>query len=113
MSLQRDTLEPETVYSLLANRVRGYLLSYLSATNRTTVPEAARRIANWQREATATTFESDRTAVLVQLIHNHLPRLSQYDIVEYDRTTEEITPGSNFEAVAPYVSDLEISVDHQ
>ncbi|WP_440771494.1 DUF7344 domain-containing protein [Natronorubrum sp. DTA28] len=113
MSLQRDTLEPETVYSLLANRVRGYLLSYLSVTDRTTVSEAAQRITDWQCETSATTFESDQTAVLVQLIHNHLPRLSQYDIVEYDRSSEEITPGSNFEAVAPYVSELEISIEHQ
>ena len=113
MSLQRDTLEPETVYSLLANRVRGYLLTYLSVTDRTTVSEAAQRITDWQRETTATTFEADQTAVLVQLVHNHLPRLSQYDVVEYDRTTEEITPGPNFEAAAPYVSDLEISVYHQ
>ena len=113
MSLQRDTLEPETVYSLLANRVRGYLLRYLSVTDRTTVSEAAQRITDWQRETTVTTSEMDQTAVLVQLVHNHLPRLSQYDIVEYDRSSEEIAPGPNFEAIAPYVSNLEISIDHQ
>ncbi|WP_436344170.1 DUF7344 domain-containing protein [Natronorubrum sp. FCH18a] len=112
MSLQRDTLERETIYSLLADQVREYLLGYLSVTDRTTVSEAAERITEWHRETTAT-FETGTEAVTVQLIHNHLPRLDQYDVVEYDRANEVITPGSNFEVLEPYVSDLDIPADPQ
>lgn len=113
MSSDSVDLERETVYSLLADRVREQLLGYLTVVGRTTISDAAERIAEWQRETIATSLEDRQQTVTIELIHNHLPRLSQHDVVEYDRSSEAILPGSNFEAVEPYVSDLDIPVGPQ
>lgn len=109
---QPNTLEQETVHSLLADRVREYLLRYLSVVNRATISDAAERITEWVREMTPT-LETQREAVTVQLVHNHLPRLAHHDVVEYDQSTAEITPGSNFADLEPYVADLELPADPQ
>ena len=45
MPPQPASLKRETVYSLLSDRVREYLLCHLSSVDRTTVREAAERIA--------------------------------------------------------------------
>ena len=107
MPPQPETLERETVYSLLADRVREYLLRYLTVVDRTTVSDAAERIAAWCREARADPAGRERDQVAIQLVHIHLPRLVQYDVVNYDRSNDEIVPGRNFEDLEPFVEQLE------
>ena len=106
MPPEPETLERETVYSLLADRVREYLLCHLSTVGRTTIPDAAERIAAWCRE-TAADITDDRRGIAVQLVHKHLPKLARYDVVDYEHGSEEIALGSNFEDLEPYVESLE------
>lgn len=113
MQPQSATLERETVYSLLSDSVREYLLCYLSVVERTTTSEAAERIAAWKRETAVGTTDDVSSAVTIELVHNHLPRLDQHDVIDYDRSAEEITPGSNFEDVEPYVADLDVPLEPQ
>ena len=107
MPAQPETLERETVYSLLADRVREYLLCHLTAVDRTTVSDAADRIAAWCREAGDDVAAHGRQAIAVQLVHNHLPRLVQHDVVDYDRANDEIALGRNFEDLEPFVEPVE------
>lgn len=104
MSLQTETLEPELVYSLLADRVRTDLLRHLSQADRTTVSTAADRIVDRYQEATGS-VSVDRTVITVQLIHNHLPRLDLHGVVAYDRSSNVVRPGPNFGDLEPFVTD--------
>ena len=107
MSLQTEALEQATAHSLLADRVRTFLLRHLTTTDRTTVTDAVDRIVVRGRESAS--VPADRTVVTVQLIHNHLPRLASHDVVDYDRSNDEIRPGPNFGDLEPYVTDVDSS----
>lgn len=104
MPPQPASLKRETVYSLLSDRVREYLLCHLSSVDRTTVREAAERIAAWSREATG---DRSLTRITIQLVHDHLPRLASHDVVDYDRSSEEIAPGPNFADLEPFVEPID------
>ena len=105
---QPNTLERETVYSLLSDDTREYLLWYLSKTDRTTVGEAADRIAAWKRRSGLETADyGSKRDLRIQLHHDHVPRLEQYDVIDYDRSSGEIVPGPNFDDLEPYVADLD------
>lgn len=99
------TLERETVYSLLADRVREYLLCHLSTVGRTTIPDAAERIAAWCRER-AVDIAGDRRGIAILLVHEHLPKLARYDVIDYEHGSDEIAPGPNFDDLDPYVEPL-------
>lgn len=106
MPPQPTSLERDTVYSLLADRVREYLLCHLSTVDRTTVPDAAERIASWSRETTGFTARG-RDEIALQLVHNHLPRLAEYDVVVYDRSSDAVATGPNFDDLEPFVEPIE------
>lgn len=106
-----DGLQRETVYSLLDDVVREHLLWYLSVVDRTTTREFAERVVTWQRETAVDLGVKTPRSVIIQLVHNHLPRLDEYDVVDYDRSRNTVTSGANFDALEPYVSDLELPVD--
>ena len=106
MPPQPTSLERETVYSLLADRVREYLLCHLSTVERTTVHDAAERLAIWSQETTELDVR-ERDEIAVQLVHNHLPRLAKYDVVVYDHPSKEVATGPNFADLEPYVEPLE------
>lgn len=105
MSSQTDGLRPETIHSLLADSVRKQLLQFLSSVGSATVREFAKRIVARQRE-TASDFEAQTVrSVVVRLVHNHLPRLAEHDVVDYDRSRDRVAPGANFDVLEPYVSE--------
>lgn len=106
MPPQPESLERETVHSLLADRVREYLLYHLSTVEQTTVPDAAERLAVWSRETSEFTARG-RDGVALQLVHNHLPRLAEYDVVVYDRSSDVVVTGPNFADLEPYVEPIE------
>ncbi|NUB92538.1 hypothetical protein HT576_16130 [Haloterrigena sp. SYSU A121-1] len=106
MPVQPESLERETVYSLLADRVREYLLCHLATVDRTTVPDAAERLAVWSR-ATSELCARERDGIAIQLVHNHLPRLAEHDVVVYDRSSDAVATGPNFADLEPYVDPLE------
>ncbi|MXV63396.1 hypothetical protein GS429_15250 [Natronorubrum sp. JWXQ-INN-674] len=104
---QSDELDRGTVYSLLSDRQREYVLCYLSEAGSATTAEVADVVVRWKRQTMDGADEVSRRTVIIRLLHNHIPRLDQYDVVEYDHSSEEIRIGPNFDAVEPFVSDLE------
>lgn len=85
----------DTVFGLLANRRRRYVLYYLADEDEETVvrvEEVAAQIASWEREWNATASEdaAARRTVRIDLHHNHLPRLDDAGLIEYDARTETI-----------------------
>lgn len=72
--------------------------------------ETLREIAEQTRRETADTGANanvDIERLEVELRHNHLPRLAEQNIIEWDETSGSITRGSNFERVRPFIERLD------
>ncbi|WP_435175134.1 DUF7344 domain-containing protein [Halorussus sp. AFM4] len=97
MSQTRPSLD--TVFELLADRRRRYALYCLAAVGEDRVldlDDVAARVAEWEREWEASGDGEDagdsdsgdrRERVRVDLHHNHLPRLADAGLVDYDART--------------------------
>ncbi|WP_256290529.1 DUF7344 domain-containing protein [Halobellus inordinatus] len=71
--------------------------------------ETLREIAEQTSRETADTGANanvDIERLEVELRHNHLPRLAEQNIIEWDEKSGSITRGSNFERVRPFIERL-------
>ncbi|WP_276252679.1 DUF7344 domain-containing protein [Halomontanus rarus] len=98
------SLDVDTRCELLRARQRRYLLTQLCERDRLTIDQLARRLAALERD---TVSEDARDRVVVALVHNHLPRLADYGVVEYDSRNGDIVPGDAFEDLKPYLERLD------
>ena len=56
-----------------------------------TVEDLSRQIARWEAETKGDDASKDgQHRVAVALVHNHLPRLADHDIIEYDQRSGDI-----------------------
>ena len=95
-ALDRRSLDPDTIYTLVADSQRRHLLDALQQVRSATVAECARMIA--ARDRNAPLLEEDaRDRIQLSLVHNHLPRLADYDVVEYNAERGEVQVGDAFE----------------
>jgi hypothetical protein len=56
------------------------------------------------------TTEAEPDVLLVELVHRHLPKLADRGYIAWDRTTNEISKGPNWNEIAPL---LELIHEHQ
>ncbi|QCS42250.1 hypothetical protein [Natrinema versiforme] len=113
MSQHRSkTREIDAAFALLSNATRRAALRYLSDVEGATARELARHLTSGTRDADGLdSIAESRQAVVTALVHKHLPRLAEHDIVAYDGPPDEVTLGSNFDAIEPFVDHLERSDD--
>lgn len=102
-----ERMQPATVdrvYDLLSDRRRRHLLYLLLDADRLPVDEIALRLAAWEGETPMTAVDDDRRRqIATALRHNHLPRLADHDVIEYDPDRETVAPGSDFDTVESFV----------
>jgi hypothetical protein len=86
------SLDPDVAFDLLSNQRRRHVLCVL-AERRTdlTVQELATAIverlaSEWAEESAVPVYQS----VYVSLYQNHLPRLAEHDVVEYDAASRSV-----------------------
>lgn len=87
-----EVLEEECVYEALAQPRRRYLIYSLIPETRWTPRELATKLVAWGRdipEEAVTDF--DRDEMFVSLSHAHVPKLVQFDIIEYPDGEEDVT----------------------
>ena len=85
---------PETdVFEVLSNERRQCILHYLKRQDdrRVSLRELVDHVAAWENDTTVEALESDeRKRVYTALRQNHLPKLEETDIVEYDHMRGEV-----------------------
>ena len=86
-------LDIETSYSLLSNARRRQLLALLGEARVWTVDALAREIAA-RDDATVDRIE-------LTLVHNHLPRLADYDVIEWDGRSGDVVRSDRYADLEP------------
>lgn len=98
------SLGTDAICSLLENSRRRTLLSVVLETDAETDEELARRVAARERNRPLADVSDDvRDRVYVALVHNHLPRLADHDVIEYDRAAGTVEPDDAMEELEPLV----------
>ncbi|GAB7093631.1 hypothetical protein JCM30237_07830 [Halolamina litorea] len=93
-------------YRAIASRERRRLLSILLDGDERTVEELATLLLGWEATASGTVGSpDDRRLTLLRLVHIHLPRLDEAEMIEYDQgrgtaRIEKLEPG-----MAEYIED--------
>ena len=97
----------EAACSLLAESERRYLLYQLAENRRGNLEEIVSRIAAWERDDSDQSIDADhRQRVYVSLAHNHLPRLADYDIIDYDLRSGDVVLKDGFDDIRPLLEQF-------
>lgn len=87
----------DTVFELLANRRRRFVLYYLAMVEDEAailkVEDIVTQLREWERkwtEAESSEARESQESVRIDLHHNHLPRLAATGLIDYDARTETI-----------------------
>ena len=101
----RPALTTDTLFSLLAAADRRRVLSTLIDGPDRSVETLAQSIVGSQREQANDAVER----CCIQLHHNHLPKLANEQLVEYDSTESSVTLTATIEQVELIESVLDIT----
>jgi len=95
----RSVLERHYVYESLAHVRRRYLCYLLCDRSEVQVDEAVATIAEWEADDDAETSTSTRDRIRLSLLHSHIPKLRDNDVVDFDQHSGTLVPDDNAEAV--------------
>ena len=88
-------LAKDRFYQALASSHRRRLLYYLLASGDSTVEELTSVLTGWDATTSGTMrTPRDRANVRIRLLHDHLPRLADQGLIEYDADTETVALAS-------------------
>ncbi len=95
-----EVLELDYVFDALAHPRRRYVCYRLLENPEWSLDTLATLIAAWENELPQEDVTEDlRERVSVALYHNHVPKLADDGIVEFDAESNEITTGENCQLV--------------
>lgn len=96
--------DPETAYSLLANPRRRQVLDRFRRSRVWTVDELAAEVAAVERDVAVDAVDDDtHERFAISLVHNHLPRLADHGVVEWDQRSGDAVRADRFEALEPFL----------
>ena len=102
----------EAACSLLAQSERRYLLYQLAEREDVRLEDVVTQIAAWEHDERAGQIDRDtRQRVYVSLVHNHLPRLADYEIIDYDLRSGDVVLTDGFEDVRPLLEQFRQTED--
>ncbi|MFC6718147.1 hypothetical protein ACFQGT_10960 [Natrialbaceae archaeon GCM10025810] len=86
----------DEVFSLLSNRRRRLLLRVMrSYEEELTLPDAAEEVASLETGRAVVNISAERVAdVYLSLYHDHLPRLVDAGLLEYDQGRDLVSPAA-------------------
>lgn len=93
--IERATDDPamlDTVFELLAEKHRRYVLYHLDSQDRPVpLDDVSKQVARWEaEESPETTPPEIYDRVEITLTHRHLPKLDSVEYIEYDRDTQRV-----------------------
>lgn len=107
-------LDLEHVFTALAHQRRRYLLYTLTVDAEWPLWELAGKVAAWERDVAEEELAEEAVQrVYVSLMHGHVPKLVEDEIVEFDEASETIRPGPNAEQVLSVLESAGGSHDSQ
>jgi len=94
-----SVLERDHVYESLAHVHRRYLCYLLCGRSELPIDEAVTAIAEWEADDGAEMATSSRDRIRLALLHSHIPKLREHDVVDFDHHSETLVPDENADAV--------------
>lgn len=99
-------LTEDTVYAILSDSQRCQLLSLLNRNGQRKIDDLARMIAAREQDTHPENISEDaQQQVAISLVHNHLPRLAEHNIVSYDMDSEEVVLMDVVDELQVYLGD--------
>lgn len=92
-------LSLDAVFAAISHPRRRYLLYSLRSQTELTLQTFAEELADWEADHRDAGVDNDPRQVYVSLYHTHVPKLVEYDIVDFDDGTGVVTPGPNADSV--------------
>lgn len=103
--------DTDTLFGLLSNPVRRRVLIALCDRDQVRVPEDIRARSTVDAShpegrrrlpgVEAVESESDGTRLMLQLYHRDLPRMEEEGVIEWDRDTNVVSRGPEFDTIEP------------
>jgi hypothetical protein len=110
----QDILELDHVYEALGHPRRRYLCYTLLESTEWSLPELAVKIVAYENDcSTSEVTDHQRERVYVSLYHVHVPKLVDEEVIQFDETTETITPGPNAQQVLLALEGMGATIDAQ
>lgn len=95
------------LFEALDHPRRRYLLYTFGAEGKRSLWAIARRIAAWEGDVPEETVREDEVErVYVSLYHNHVPKLTNRDIITFSEANETIEPASNADQVLAILNTI-------
>ena len=96
-------LAEDQFYRALASHHRRRVLSYLLEENNSNVEELATVLSGWKATTIGTMqTPADRSEHRIELYHNHLPRLADAGLIDYDPQTGSV----QLDSLHPQVANI-------
>lgn len=110
---QNNELSQDTLFSLLSNPRRRYILSYLNGTDEPILlQDLASEVAAWEIETDPDQLtDKQQKRLYVSLYQTHIPKLEEAGIVDYESDTGEIRLTHRGDDLNRYLDDEEAGVD--
>ncbi|WP_338742408.1 DUF7344 domain-containing protein [Haloplanus salilacus] len=104
-----DGLSEDTLFSILSNERRRYVLYYLDRIERDAeLSDLAERIAAWENGIDVADLEYDqRKRVYTSLHQTHLPKLDDAGVVDYDHDRSTVVAAAGVSDIDAYLSAVD------
>jgi len=115
MGSSEEQLSKDTIFDILSNPRRRYVLYYLKQESEAIeLTELAEHVAAWENETDVESLENqERKRVYVSLYQTHIPKLADVGLVDYDEDTGTVSLTGDATVMDEYLSDTESETQWQ